>query len=57
MGSPVKRMKDPVYGYIGLEEWVCDDVIGTPEFQRLRRVVQTSFFRYSPIARLKSPAM
>nr|WP_283171778.1 hypothetical protein [Curtanaerobium respiraculi] len=53
----MKRMKDPVYGYIGLEKWVCDDVIGMPEFQRLRRVVQTSFFRYSPIVRLKSPAM
>ena len=46
----MKRMKDPVYGYIGLEKWVCDDVIGTPEFQRLRRVVQTSYAPLYPSA-------
>lgn len=50
MGSSAKRMKDPVYGYIELDKWVCDNVIDTPEFQRLRRVVQTSYAPLYPSA-------
>lgn len=39
-------MKDPVYGYIPIESDYIRDIIDTPVFQRLRRVIQTS---YSPL--------
>ncbi len=41
-----KRFKDPVYGYIDIDETIISDVIDTPCFQRLRDVIQTS---YSPL--------
>ncbi len=42
----MKRFKDPVYGYIEIDEFVAENIIDTAEFQRLRRVIQTS---YSPL--------
>lgn len=41
-----KKIKDPVYGYIPIEVNYIRDIIDTPVFQRLRRVIQTS---YSPL--------
>lgn len=45
-----KRIKDPVYGYIELPRELCERVIDTAEFQRLRRVVQTSYAPLYPSA-------
>lgn len=42
----IKKMKDPVYGYIPIECDYIRNIIDTPVFQRLRRVIQTS---YSPL--------
>lgn len=41
-----KKIKDPVYGYIPIEVEYIRNIIDTPVFQRLRRVMQTS---YSPL--------
>lgn len=41
-----KRFKDPIYGYIEVDCNYVKDIIDTPEFQRLKRIVQTS---YSPL--------
>lgn len=41
-----KKVKDPVYGYIPIEIEYIRTIIDTPMFQRLRRVMQTS---YSPL--------
>lgn len=41
-----KKIKDPVYGYIPIEVDYIRNIIDTPVFQRLRRVMQTS---YSPL--------
>lgn len=41
-----KRFKDPIYGYIEVEENLISNVIDTAAFQRLRDVIQTS---YSPL--------
>ncbi len=41
-----KKIKDPVYGYISIPSQYMKDIIDTPMFQRLRRVIQTS---YSPL--------
>lgn len=41
-----KKVKDPVYGYIPIEIEYVRNIIDTPMFQRLRRVMQTS---YSPL--------
>lgn len=38
-----KRFKDPIYGYIEIEEEWITKVIDTPAFQRLRDVIQTSY--------------
>lgn len=38
-----KILKDPIYGYIEIQDELIKDVIDTPAFQRLRRVVQTSY--------------
>lgn len=46
----VKRIKDPVYGYIELPRSLFDSVVDTAEFQRLRRVVQTSYAPLYPSA-------
>lgn len=42
----MKRFKDPIYGYIEIDEFVAENIIDTAEFQRLRQVIQTS---YSPL--------
>lgn len=41
-----KRLKDPIYGYINIPLKYIDNIIDTPPFQRLRRIIQTS---YSPL--------
>ena len=38
-----KRFKDPIYGYIEIKNEIVEAVIDTPEFQRLRDIVQTSY--------------
>ena len=38
-----KRFKDPVYGYVKINTSLIKDIIDTPEFQRLRDIVQTSY--------------
>lgn len=42
----IKRMKDPIYGYINIPANYVKNIVDTVEFQRLRRIVQTS---YSPL--------
>lgn len=37
-----KSFKDPIYGYIEIDNHIINTVIDTPEFQRLRNVIQTS---------------
>ena len=37
-----RRIKDPVHGYIELDEPLVERLVDTPEFQRLRRVRQLS---------------
>lgn len=38
-----KNLKDPIYGYIAIDETIMHDVVDTPTFQRLRNIVQTSY--------------
>lgn len=38
-----KSLKDPIYGYIAIDEVIMRDVVDTPTFQRLRNIVQTSY--------------
>jgi len=40
MIKPKKRIRDLVYGFIGLDEQECE-IIDHPAFQRLRRIVLT----------------
>ncbi len=42
----MKRLKDPIYGYIDIPDDVIENIIDTAAFQRLRSIVQTS---YSPL--------
>lgn len=42
----MKRLKDPIYGYIEVETSIIDKIVDTPNFQRLRDIIQTS---YSPL--------
>ncbi|WP_102026708.1 HD domain-containing protein [Salirhabdus sp. Marseille-P4669] len=46
--SEEKVFKDPVHRYVHVRDRVIWDLIGTPEFQRLRRIKQlgTSFFTF-----------
>lgn len=41
-----KRLKDPIYGYVNIPIQYMTDIIDTSYFQRLRRIIQTS---YSPL--------
>lgn len=41
--SDVKRLKDPIYGYIDIPVGLAREVIDHPSFQRLRRITQTSY--------------
>ncbi|MDE6845112.1 MAG: HD domain-containing protein [Lachnospiraceae bacterium] len=38
-----KSLKDPIYGYITIDEAIMYNVVDTPAFQRLRNIVQTSY--------------
>lgn len=38
-----KILKDPVYGYVSIEEKIFTDIIDTACFQRLRNIRQTSY--------------
>lgn len=42
----VKKLKDPIYGYIKIPVEYMTNIVDTAEFQRLRRIMQTS---YSPL--------
>ena len=42
----VKKLKDPIYGYIAIQKDFIEKVIDTAPYQRLRRIVQTS---YAPV--------
>lgn len=39
----VKKLKDPVYGYISVDSDFIVEIIDTPGFQRLRDIIQTSY--------------
>lgn len=41
-----KKLKDPIYGYIAIPSEIMRKVVDTATFQRLRRIMQTS---YSPL--------
>lgn len=38
-----KKFKDPIYGYIEIDEKIVHDIIDTATFQRLRNIRQTSY--------------
>ncbi len=38
-----KKIKDPIYGYIVIEIDYVNKIVDTPVFQRLRRIMQTSY--------------
>lgn len=40
----MKRFKDPIYGYIQIDEFVAEKIIDTAEFQRLRQIIQGIHF-------------
>ena len=39
----MKQFKDPIYGYVCIPKTIVNDIIDTPEFQRLRYIKQTSY--------------
>ncbi len=41
-----KSLKDPIYGYIKIDDKILSNIVDTACFQRLRNVIQTS---YSPV--------
>lgn len=41
-----KRLKDPIYGYIQIPMNYMTGIVDSATFQRLRRIIQTS---YSPL--------
>lgn len=45
----MKQIKDPIYGYVEIEDDYIQ-LINTPEFQRLRNIVQTSYQALYPSA-------
>lgn len=38
-----KKLKDPIYGYISMPVEYINKIVDTAPFQRLRRVIQTSY--------------
>ena len=38
-----KKLKDPIYGYISIPVEYMNQIIDTAPFQRLRRIIQTSY--------------
>lgn len=45
-----KRFKDPIYGYVDIDEGIVSDIIDTPAFQRLKDIRQTSYTPLYPAA-------
>ncbi len=45
----MKQMKDPIYGYIDIDDF-CLPLVDTAEFQRLRNIVQTGYQALYPSA-------
>lgn len=43
MSGEIKRLKDPIYGYISIESKILHGIVDTAAFQRLRRIRQTSY--------------
>lgn len=43
-----KKIKDPIYGYVSIPKEYFDNIIDTPEFQRLRCIIQTSYSSLYP---------
>ena len=43
MTEKTKKFRDPVYGYIEIEESIVNNIIDTATFQRLRNIRQTSY--------------
>ena len=41
--NKVKIFKDPIYCYVEIDDELIKKVIDTPNFQRLRRIIQTSY--------------
>lgn len=50
MAESTKSFKDPAYGYVEIPSGLVGEVIDTEAFQRLRRVVQTSYEPLYPSA-------
>lgn len=46
----MKRIKDPIYGYIYIPKEIVKSIIDTAEFQRLRYIRQTSYLPVYPSA-------
>ena len=45
-----KKFRDPIYGYIEIEESVVHNIVDTATFQRLRNIRQTSYGPLYPSA-------
>lgn len=45
----MKKIKDPIYGYVDIDDFYIK-LIDTPEFQRLRNIIQTSYQALYPSA-------
>lgn len=43
MNAPYKQFKDPIYGYIKIDQEIAAKIIDTPIFQRLKNIRQTSY--------------
>lgn len=46
----MRQIKDPIYGYVNVSKKVSNNIIDTPEFQRLRNIRQTSYSSLYPSA-------
>lgn len=43
MSDEIKRLKDPIYGYISVNSKILHEIVDTAAFQRLRQIRQTSY--------------
>lgn len=50
MNDRIRQIKDPIYGYIYLPDGIVQSIVDTPEFQRLRKITQTSYEALYPSA-------
>lgn len=41
--SDIKRLRDPIYGYIEIPKEIMSLIVDSAEFQRLRNIIQTSY--------------